>query len=237
MGQNVDFVAAVCDDEKSIVEMLSQTVDDILKETQKTYEIRCFCSGSELLKQASDIQLVFLDIEMPDCDGLTIGSKIHEINPDCTIIMATGREDCYKEAFKIQAFRFVTKPFDRNEIAEAIQAFLDSFRGENTIEAYYNRKLYKIKEKNILYIRAMDSYSEIVLSNQVLRTNESMANLENILDHSLFCRIHKQYIINMSAIEKFCKGYVIINDTKLDISRRKKAEFEAKYLEYQMKFR
>ena len=77
MGQNVDFVAAVCDDEKSIVEMLSQTVDDILKETQKTYEIRCFCSGSELLKQASDIQLVFLDIEMPDCDGLTIGSKIH----------------------------------------------------------------------------------------------------------------------------------------------------------------
>ncbi len=236
MEQNFDFVAAVCDDERDIVELLAQTVDDILKETQKKYEIRRFCSGKELLEQVRDIQLVFLDIEMPEIDGIDTGSKIREINPDCTIIMATGREDCYKEAFKINAFRFVTKPFDKKEISEAIQAFLDSFRGENTVEAFYNRKLYKIKEKNILYISAMDSYSEIVVSNRVLRTNESMANLEKNLDPSLFFRIHKQYIINMSFIEKIRNGYVIINGKKFNVSRRKKTEFEAKYLEHQMKY-
>ena len=62
MEQNFDFVAAVCDDERDIVELLAQTVDDILKETQKKYEIRRFCSGKELLEQVRDIQLVFLDI-------------------------------------------------------------------------------------------------------------------------------------------------------------------------------
>ncbi len=236
MGKELDFVVAVCDDEIKIVEKLAEIIDGVLKESQKHYEIRLFCTGIELLKHVKDINLVFLDIDMPECDGLTIGNMIKEQKPDCTIIMATGREDCFKEAFKIRAFRFVTKPFDKKEIAEALHAFLDSLRGENYIEAYYNRNLYKIKEKEILYIRAMDSYSEIVLPDCVLRTNESMANLEKDLDAELFCRIHKQYIVNMSAIDKYCRGSVMIKEEKFGISRRKKTEFEMKYLEYQMKF-
>ena len=236
MGNYADLVVAVCDDETAIVKKLARIVDSVLAGFQKHYEIRCFCSGSELLKQAKEVNLVFLDIDMPVYDGLTIGSKIKEINPACVIIMATGREDCYKEAFKIQAFRFVTKPFDKAEITEAIRAFLDSYRGENYIEAYYNRNLCRIKEKKILYFRAMDSYSEIVLPDCVLRTNESLSNLEKELDDVLFFRIHKQYIVNMYAIERYYKGSIVIKEKKLEISRRKKSEFERKYLEYQMKY-
>lgn len=234
MANCVELVVAICDDEIKIVEILSNIVDSILRDCQKQYEIRRFYSGSELLKQVEDINLVFLDIDMPVYDGLTIGSRIKELNPACVIIMATGREDCYKEAFKIQAFRFVTKPFDEKEISEAIHDYLNSFRGENYIEAYYNRNLCKVKEKRILYFRAMDSYSEIVLSDCVLRTNESLTNLEKGLDSMLFCRIHKQYIVNLSMIDKYNKGSLYIKDKKFEISRRKKSEFERKYLEYQM---
>lgn len=236
MDNYVDLVVAICDDEFNIVEKLADIVDSVLADCQKRYEIRRFCSGEELLKQAEEINLAFLDIDMPVYDGLTIGSKLKEINPLCVIVMATGREDCYKEAFKIQAFRFVTKPFDKAEIAEAVQMFLDSFRGENYIEAYYNRNLCRIKEKRILYFRAMDSYSEIVLPDCVLRTNESLSNLEKDLDDVLFFRIHKQYIVNMSAIERYYRGIIVIKEKKLEISRRRKSEFERKYLEYQMKY-
>lgn len=236
-SRGYDFVIAICDDEKNVVEVLAKMVAGILKTCGKKYQICKYNSGTELIKYIRKIDLVFLDIDMPGQDGLLTGSKIREMKQDCKIIMATGHEDFYKGAFKIQALRYVTKPFEIKEVTEAIQAFLNTRQGENYIDAFYNRNSYKVKQKEILYIRAMDSYSEIIVQNRVLRTEKSMSKLEEELDDSLFFRIHKQFIVNMSAIEEQKKNSVVIQDKEFNISRRKKSEFEMKYLEYSLKYR
>lgn len=230
----VDFVVAVCDDEIGIVEELSTLVEKVLEQNNKNCKIVGFLSGEKLLKNIEKIDLVFLDIDMPGINGIEVGNRIKSLKNECKIIMATGREDCYKDAFKIQAFRYVTKPFEINEISEALVAYINSRHGEDFIDAYYNRSPYRIKQKDIRYIRAMDSYSEIIVSNRVLRTEKSMAKLEEELDPVMFFRIHKQYIVNMAAVEQYKKDAVIIQNERLCVSRRKKNEFEKKVLEYEL---
>lgn len=237
LGKAPDIVVAVCDDEKLVAQSLTGIVDDILRQRERKCRIIQFYDGTSLLEAIMNIDLVFLDIDLPEHDGIYIGSRIKELNPKCTIIMATGREDRFKDAFKISAFRYITKPFDKMEIYEAIQAYLDTRRGENYVDLFYKRNPMRVKEKEILYIRAMDSYSEVVVQNHVMRTEQSVTSLEQELDPSLFFRIHKQYIVNMSAIQSCNKTSVVIGDKELSISRRKKSEFEKRYLEYAMKCR
>lgn len=235
--QDYKGIIAICDDEKNVVEELKRMIDSSLKTCGEKYQIWSFTSGIELVKCIEKIDLVFLDIDMPEEDGFSIGNKIRKMNPDCKIIMATGCESCYKEAFKIQALRYVTKPFAIKEVIEGIQAFFNTRRGETSIEAFYNRNIYKVKQKEILYIHAMDSYSEIIIQNRTLRTEKSMSKLEEELDKCLFFRIHKQFIVNMSAIEKYKKNSVVIQGKEFSVSRRKKTEFEMRYLEYDLKYR
>lgn len=232
-----DFVIAVCDDEGASTEKLAELIKGALKGSDRRYEIRVFDCGSRLLEQIEEIDVAFLDVDMPGENGLAVGKRIKEIRPECMIVMATGREDCFKEAFCIQALRYITKPFEKKEVFEAVNAFLDAFNGDKYIKAYYNRNLYKIKQSDILYIRAMDSYSEIVLKNYVLRTEKSMALLESELDSAMFYRIHKQYIVNMAAVETRNKDSVIVNGIELGVSRRKRADFEMKYIEFDLRYR
>lgn len=233
----VNFTIAVCDDEKSSTVILSGLIEKALFDSNFKYEIQAFYNGRDLLKKIDEIDLVFLDVDMPNEDGLFIGGVISERRPKCKIVMATGRDDCFKGAFKINALRYITKPFDEKEVYEAVWSFVDTRPGQKYTEAYLNRNIYQIRQSEIQYIRAMDSYSEIVVRNHVLRTEKSLAILEKELDSSIFYRIHKQYIVNMAFVESRKKDSVVIQGVELGVAKRKRADFEMKYIEYDLKFR
>lgn len=227
----------ICDDEIQVAKYLKDLICSITDDQRYVQNIQIFNSGEDLLRDIKKIDLVFLDIDMPGMDGIAVGKEIKKIHQDCQIIMETGRKERFKEAFQIRALRFVTKPFQIQEIREALDAYRETYLGEACIEAFRDRQIYQIKQKDIMYIYAMDSYTEIVIEECTLRTEESMKELEEKLDSRLFYRVHKQFIVNMSKIDRIDKNTVMIAGKKLPVSRRKKAEFENRYLEYDMKYR
>ena len=231
------FVIGICDDEQQIAQYLKSMVDDIMEKYHRVCEIHLFASGTELLEKIEDMDVVFLDIEMPEMDGIQTGLRINAVNPKCKIIMATAMETRYKDAFRISALRFVTKPFKKTEVQEALNAFLETRIGEDSIGVYMNRQQVDIRQKDILYIRSVDSYSEIVTRGSLFRTERPLIELMDELDDRLFYRIHKKYIVNMAAVKIIEKDNAIIDNEKLKISRRNKVQFEEKYLKYRIKYR
>lgn len=227
----------ICDDQIKIVRVLEKVIADIQKEWSCEWEIDVFTSGRELLKSIQKMDAVFLDIEMPGMDGIQVGKEIRRQNPDCRIIMATGREDRVKEAFHIQAFRFVTKPFDKEEIQEALSAVLNRNIGTDAMELFYKRNACMVQQRDIHYIQAQDSYSEFVTGSQIFRKEVSLNDLEECLDDRMFCRIHKRYIINLHWVEEFKDGVMHIGGKRFIVSRRKKKEIEKKYVDYDLKYR
>lgn len=228
---------AICDDEPNVAKVLLGHIERSLKKWNVKADITSFSSGSQILETIKEINIVFLDIEMPEMDGLEVGAAIKQMNPSCIIIMATGKVERFKVSFKINAFRFITKPFDSNEVDEAIEAIVKKRIGEETVQLYFNRVQYEIPQKKIQCIQAFNGYTEAVVEDKYLRKDISLNEFEEILDKRMFMRVHKKFIVNMSFIESYTSSIIRINELCIPISRRKQKDFEKRYMNFDVNFR
>ena len=231
------MIIGICDDEPIIVEQLRHMVLKYARNKNVEAEIHTFLSGVALLEAKIPLDLLFLDIEMPEMDGIEAGKKLRLSQKNCKIIMATSRVERFKESFYIQAFRFLTKPFESNELEEALDAVMQSQIGNRALEFYMGRNLYQVMEKEIQFIRAYDSYVEVFTEKHTFRKETSLRELEQILDTRLFFRIHRQYLVNMMHVQSYKDGMIAIGSTQLPIARRKKKEFEYTYMQFDVTYR
>ena len=151
--------------------------------------------------------------------------------------MATGKVERFKESFKINAFRFVTKPFISSEIEEAIETLITLKIGEKAISLYLDRNPYEIPQKDIKYFKAFNGYSIAVVKDECFRKDSSLNELEKVLDKRIFVRINKQYLVNMRFVEIVKASALVIDGIEIPISRRKQKKLETAYINFDVNYR
>lgn len=228
---------AICDDEPILLNTLSTMVEKVLSEKKIPFEIDTFSSGKKLIEQVEVFQLVFLDIEMPNMDGIDTGGCILQRNPDCKIVIASGRVNRFQETYKIKAFRFIVKPYEMEEIEEAIDAYMNQCIGMQTIELFQKRNSVWVRQREISYVVAYGSYVEVVVRNQVYRKEVSLLEMEQQFDQRCFLRIHRKYLVNMFWVTGYEKGKVFVSGKELLLSRRKQKVFEQAYMDFDLTYR
>lgn len=228
----MDIKIGICDDEVIVARQLRKRVKKVMEKRNRKCEVFTFLSGVELLKKVPILDLIFLDIEMPELDGIEIGREILKINPVCKIIIATGSELRFKETFKINTFRFITKPFDDLEIEEALDSYHSTLIGGEKISVFKDRIEYGFAQREISYVTAFNGYTEFYIGNKKYRKECSLNTLENVLNSRCFFRISKQCSVNMFMIQGYTKGLITICGMKIPVSRRKQKDFERKYIEF-----
>lgn len=164
----------IIDDQKVVIDTLKEEIECWVRQRNQACNIYTFQSGGDALKCEEQMDIIFLDIEMPEMDGIEAGKRIKEKNPDCMIIMATGNTERFKEAFKISAFRYITKPFEREEIREALHTCFARMTGRTTIEVFENRIPYQVEERDIGYIKAYNGYTLIFVNGKEYRSELSL---------------------------------------------------------------
>lgn len=234
MGQ---LIIGICDDQPEALQQLQGLLNDICVEKGVSSEIYTFTDGTKLLEQVDRIQIAFLDIEMPQMDGIELGKEIKERNPKCKVIMATGMLERFKEAFQIQALRFVTKPFLKEEVKEALEAALEGIFFAKKIEVYAKRNRYEVSEEEINFIKAFNGYSELYVGEQCFRKECSLKEIEELLNKKLFARISRNTIVNLNFIEDYNEELAVVGNKKFRISRRQRNEFMRKYMDFDLKYR
>lgn len=228
---------AICDDVLEQTLTLQKYICEYCESSHAEYKLYLYESGEELLSNVEKLDIVFLDIEMPGLDGIETGRLIRSRNSSCRIIMETVMIERMKEAFFIEAFRFIVKPINRTEVEEALDACMRKVLGSGSVPLYYNRIVHKVHQSEIQYVVTYDSYSEYRVKNKMLRSEASLRELENQLDKRLFFRIHRKYIVNMAQVQSYSDGIIHMRDTELPVARRKKKDFEQAYMEFDLKYR
>lgn len=175
------------------------------------------------------IDLIFLDINMPEISGLSFAKSI---NKNIKVIFTTAYREYALDGFDLQAVDYLLKPISFERFLQAINKFL----GENnypftseTKESYMEnndfifvkseRKMIKIDFDSILYIESLSDYLKIYLTDKTILTRETISNIEAKLPTHTFLRIHRSYLISIANITSFTNEYIEIENKALPISR------------------
>ena len=156
---------------------LAQIIRQILNELEKGPKIPILSDGQDFLRQAKEGQIVFLDVDMPQMDGIEVGRRLRERGLECPIIIETGFVDRFKEAFEIGAFRYATKEYDAGEIRRALEAVFEEEPGSEKMEWFDNRVKLEIRMRDIDVVRAYNSYVLSEVKEKVFRKEISLAQL------------------------------------------------------------
>lgn len=230
----------VCDDEKVIHEIMTKIIEDYSEKSELDCSVTCYMSGVELIdsKDIEKIDVLFLDIEMPELDGVETAYKLNQMNNHCRIIMLTSKVERFKDAFKIGAFRFVTKPIEAKEIFEALDDVRNRMLGMKMMELHRDGRVYSVLQRDISYVMSDRTSSYIFTKKYDYRSEESLTWWEEQLDSGLFIRCHKGYIVNISMIANICKNELqLTTGERVPVARRRFAEVEQQLMEYDTKYR
>ena len=174
---------------------------------------------------------------MPKVSGIEVGYQLKKRNNQAKIILVTSHNEVYKTGYKIDAFRFVTKPIDKEELFEAIESAISAMIGQNRVLLSTNGAKQSVKQKDIIYVLADGSQTILFTKNMSYRSEKTLEYWGEELDKRLFVRTHRSYLINMSVIVSFTKNEISIETgEKIPISRRKYNDFRKKYIEFDVNY-
>ena len=179
------------------------------------------------------IDLIFLDINMPEISGLSFAKSI---NKNIKVIFTTAYREYAVDGFDLQAVDYLLKPISFERLLQAINKYLN----ENTPVRYETvtieeensdyffvrseRKMIKISFPEILFIESMSDYLKIHLKEKSVVTRETIVNIEAKLPQKEFLRVHRSFIVALNAIESFTNEFVEIGEKQIPISRSYKKE-------------
>lgn len=147
--------------------------------------------------------------------------------------MLTARDDRYRDAFKIGAFRFVPKPIEKPELYKAIDDVREHLAGMEKVTVFCDGISYRIAQRDILYIEADRSSSLVFTDRDAYRSEQSLAKWLEILDSRMFFQSHRSYIVNMGKIEKIEKNVIrLVNGDKAAVSKRLRTPLLHAYMAY-----
>lgn len=175
------------------------------------------------------IDLIFLDINMPEISGLSFAKSI---NKNSKVIFTTAYREYAVDGFNLQAVDYLLKPISFDRFLQAVNKFIGEnipietpIIPENVAEesefifVRSDRKMIKIDFDAILHVESLSDYIKIITADKTIVTRETISNIEAKLPKKKFIRIHRSFLIAIAKIDSFTNEYVEINQKSLPISR------------------
>lgn len=228
----------ICDDNEFAHDLVEGYTKEYCQKNGIDIEVIHYYSGEDLLNSKDDLDGLLLDIAMPDMDGIEVGRQLKNRGVPYKVIMLTVRQDKIKEAFKINAFRFVSKPVEQKEFDEAISDLIERLDEQKEFSVYDNRNEYIIRQDEIFYIEARGSETRVFTKNYDFRSEKSLTQWEEDLDEKRFYRTHRSYIVHMKYIKERKETDIELKNGEIvKVSKERKDNFELAYMNYDTRYR
>jgi two-component system response regulator LytT len=183
-----------------------------------------------------DVDLVFVDIQMPDLNGLELTRSFVK-GPK--VIFTTAYEKYALEGFKLDAVDYLLKPFSYEEFLKSVQKAQKLIRLEKRVpdkveadnDFLFLKSEYKIKRINfndILYIEGLKDYVKVYTrtATKPVLSLTTMKLLESKLPPSKFMRVHRSFIVNLDKIDTIERSRIIFGKKYIPVSEQYKDKFQ-----------
>ena len=212
----------ICDDDKYIADEIQSKLTEFTDKHKIYFDIDVFYNGVAPMKSDASYDMAFIDIEMPQVNGLTLAAHLKAFNPNIIIFIITSHESYLDDAMDLDVFRYLSKPIDNDRFFRALNTAINYYHSNTqiiTLEYYDERKAVIITRQKKYYTNKKLSYWK-----------------EKLKDYDYFAQPHYSYLVNLRYVSDFNKTQLNIKvDLKtetLPISQRNYSNFKKAYFAY-----
>ena len=184
---------------------------------------------AKLALATTEIDLIFLDIEMPILSGFDL---LDDIQRKPQVIFVTGKTKYAFKAFDYDAVDYLRKPIAKDRFLNAVHKAItnyklkneEGFDDEDFIFVKSNLKKRKVFLNELRYIEALGDYVKLVTEHDSLVVLSTMKAFQSLLPTDRFLRIHKSYIVNLDKVQRYNSKTIELDKDKLPLSRNRKSD-------------
>lgn len=227
---------AICDDVTECRLSVKCYAEEYFKLRHTECSIDEFQTGADLLKSDGIYDILFLDIELGDTNGIAVAKQIQQKHKNTVILVVTAYHQYLDDAMDIQVTRYIDKPTTQNRIFSALDKAM-AVINESVITLHMkDSKVARFKISDIIYAEAKFKGVFIYTKETVYRIKETMEQLRSILTASCFAVPHNSYIVNMNYIRDFQRDEIALaepySNIRISVATRKQAEFKRRFLDF-----
>lgn len=200
---------AVCDDEKKFAGELETLIAQEMENLGIQVETEVFFDGEPLLKElnrGARYDLMFLDIEMEQLDGISVARQIRKTDRTVLFIYISGYEQYLKELFEVEPFRFLSKPLDKELFRRYFRDAVQRIREEDAYyEFSFNKIVQRVPFQDILYFESRNRIIYVFMKDGTEKQfYGKLSEVEKELAGrgQCFLRIHQSFLINYNYVKR-----------------------------------
>ena len=227
----------LCDDEPYVLSVIDEYFQRYKDKHGGEYTLIKFVDGTSLLQyleKGHNVDIFFLDIQMPGINGMEVAHKIRARDSNVKIFFLTSILKYALEGYRVNAERYLTKPLNFSRFEKEVLRITKIMELEN--RRFFIEKtdqgIFKIKLSDIIYIETVGRNTLIHTIDREIMSYHNMKEHEEILDKSFF-RCHRGFIVNLAYVKETIDSDIVINSNiTIPLSKYRKKQFKEALLDY-----
>ncbi len=228
---------AICDDENYWREELTLLLNEYKRVRRLEIYTTHFKNGISIFKSSKKFDVIFMDYQMDELDGIETARKLRMQNNNVIIIFVSAYPNVALDAFEVNAFRFIAKPINKSKLFRALDDYRKNAEQEHLLLFNTHDGTIKIKTNDIIYCEADKRHTVIHTTSGTYEIRTNIKEVENKLDNDHFFRCHKSYIVSFAHIKSHNNTDVFLdNNEKAYVSRNYLAAFKSNFQDYILRY-
>ena len=230
---------AIVDDSRAYIELITDVLTKESGCTEDHFEIDSFQKASSLLyelEDGNDYDIYFLDIEMPEMNGLELAREIREKNEDAYLIFITSHMEFAIDGYEVEAYQYILKSMLREKLPQVIEKILEKEEAESK-EGYYqiitSHRYEKFRYQNIISIYKDGKNSVFETKNGIFRERKTLNQVFKELPKEQFVFADRGRIVNIACVASVKSAQVVMsNGEEFAVSRSQMNQVRKQGMEY-----
>lgn len=229
-------IAAIEDNDRDY-NQLKNFLDSYFDSIGETFTIAHFKDSLSFLDDyKADYKIVFMDIELPDLDGMESAKRLRKLDDQTCLVFVTNMAQYAVNGYEVNAFDFIVKPLRYSIFITKMKRIMTYVANMKDVSVYVKGEqgTHKILASTIRYVESLSHQLIYHLDNgSALVSRDTIKNLTGILSEETgFFQINRCYLVNLKHVRKVLDDSVIVGEEELVVARPRKKEFLAYVAKY-----
>ena len=211
----MEYRIAVCDDEQSQLQSLTKKLSLYAEAHHVSFHIDTYPSAEAFLfafEENRNIDLLLLDIEMAEMNGIELAKKVRADNETIQICFITGYPDYMNQGYDVEALHYLIKPVSTDKLFNVLDRFMKAIETQPRFFLFsVGKEVVRVYEKGLFYGEAQGHYIVLHTKQGELKLRVTMPELENQLGEGFF-RASRSFVVNLRYVTRITKTDIVLED-------------------------